>query len=532
MARSIVAPNFVGNRRAQNPSDHAGRCQRAKRLSKPDHQNCRTAWAGPFPDVLTRIVATKLQARWGYPVIVENRPGAANNIGAEAVAKSPPDGYTLLSAPQGPFVIAKHFFRKLGYDPEAFVPVTVLASSAYTLIASPKSPYSTFQELIAYAKAHPDKVTYASAGTGGQPHLIGELLQYASGVRMRHVPYKAGLGQAMTDIIGGHVDLMFDNVSNTLPQIKEGKVKVLATLSETTHPGTARRSGDRGNLSDGRNHRMVRRRCTAEDAAGNRREACRRPSPTRCSFPTLRNGSPATTQSPSVAPPLRPLPSSKRNPRSGDRSLWQTASRRTDAGLAARPMQPSPLQGREPVALRLRQDLMVLVSAAPMSQAVCVAAELRLPDLLAHGPRTVGELAQATGSHAPSLHRLLRALASVGVCEECDDGSFVLGNMGALAANRRAEVVAVLDDLVRPPYVAGLGQVERQRRERQKCAAACRRDGRFRSPGARSEGRCGFQCRHGRSHDGSSPTSGACLRICRHHGGSSMSEAATVRCWR
>jgi tripartite-type tricarboxylate transporter receptor subunit TctC len=192
--------------------------------------------AGPFPDVLTRIVATKLQAHWGYPVIVENRPGAANNIGAEAVAKSPPDGYTLLSAPQGPFVIAKHFFRTLGYDPEAFVPVTILASSAYTLIATPKSPYSTFQEFIAYAKANPDKVTYGSAGTGGQPHLIGELLQYASGIRMRHVPYKAGLGQAMTDLIGGHIDLMFSNVSNTLPHIKEGKVKVLATLSERRIP--------------------------------------------------------------------------------------------------------------------------------------------------------------------------------------------------------------------------------------------------------------------------------------------------------
>ena len=191
---------------------------------------------GPFPDALTRIVAGKLQARWGHPVIVENRPGAANNIGAEAVAKSPPDGYTLLSAPQGPFVIARHFFQKLGYDPAAFVPVTVMASLPYTLVANPKAPYASLQELIAYAKANPDKVTYASAGTGGQPHLIGELLQYASGIRLRHVPYKAGLGQAMTDLIGGHVDLMFDNIGNTLPQIKDGKVKVLATLSEARIP--------------------------------------------------------------------------------------------------------------------------------------------------------------------------------------------------------------------------------------------------------------------------------------------------------
>ena len=177
-----------------------------------------------------------MQARWGQPVIVENRPGAANNIGAEMVAKSPPDGYTLLSAPQGPFVIAQHFFRKLGYDPTAFVPVTVMASLPYTLVANPKAPYSSFSELIAYAKANPDKVTYASAGIGGQPHLIGELLQYVSGIRLRHVPYQSGLGHAMTDVIGGHVDVMFDNVGNTLPQIKEGKVKVLATLSETRIP--------------------------------------------------------------------------------------------------------------------------------------------------------------------------------------------------------------------------------------------------------------------------------------------------------
>jgi len=190
---------------------------------------------GPFPDAMTRIIAGKLQARWGHPVIVENRPGASNNIGAEAVAKSQPDGYTLLSAPQGPIVIAQHFFRNLGYDPNAFVPVTVMAKLPYTLIANPKTPFSSLKELVAYAKANPDKITYASAGTGGQPHLIGELLQFTAGIRIRHVPYK-GLAPAMTDLIGGHVDLMFDNVGNALPQIREGKVKVLATLSETRIP--------------------------------------------------------------------------------------------------------------------------------------------------------------------------------------------------------------------------------------------------------------------------------------------------------
>jgi tripartite-type tricarboxylate transporter receptor subunit TctC len=191
--------------------------------------------AGVFPDVITRIIAAKLQARYGHPVVVENRPGAANNLGAEAVAKSPPDGYTLMSAPQGPFVIAQHFFRNLRYDPTAFVPVTVLAKLPYTLIANPKTPYSTLPEFVAYAKAHPDTITYGSAGTGGQPHLIGAMLQSAAGIRMRHVPYN-GLAPAMTDVIGGRIDVMFDTVGNSLAHLRDGKVKVLAALSEGRIP--------------------------------------------------------------------------------------------------------------------------------------------------------------------------------------------------------------------------------------------------------------------------------------------------------
>src|SRR5262245_54335096 len=190
---------------------------------------------GPFPDALSRIIAGKLAERWGQPVIVENRPGAANNIGAEAVAKSPPDGYTLLSAPQGPLAIAQHYYRQLGYDPTAFVPVTVMAKVPYSLVANPKVPATSLPELVAYARANPGKLTYASAGAGGQPHLVGEMLQYAAGIRMVHVPYN-GLAPAMTDLIAGHVDLMFDNIANTLPQIRAGKVKVLGTLSEGRIP--------------------------------------------------------------------------------------------------------------------------------------------------------------------------------------------------------------------------------------------------------------------------------------------------------
>jgi len=187
---------------------------------------------GPVADALPRLLAEKLSARWGQPVIVENRPGAALNLGAEAVAKATPDGHTLLATPPSPLAINQSFFPKLGYDPGAFVPVSIFASLPYVLVANPKIPVSTLPELIAYAKANPNKINFASGGTGGGPHLTGEMLNIAASIRTVHVPYP-GLGPAMTDLLAGHVDMLVDNLGNVLPRVREGKLKALGVGSET-----------------------------------------------------------------------------------------------------------------------------------------------------------------------------------------------------------------------------------------------------------------------------------------------------------
>jgi tripartite-type tricarboxylate transporter receptor subunit TctC len=184
---------------------------------------------GASVDILPRIVADKLAARWGQPVIVENRLGGALNIGAEAVAKAEPDGYTLLATPPPPLAINQNLYPKLGFDPNAFVPVTVVAAISNVLVANPAVPFSTIRGLIAFAKANPGKLTYASSGVGSTPHLAMELLKIQAGIEIVHVPYK---GLLPTDLLAGHVDLMFNNLGNTLPQIKSGALKVLAVGSE------------------------------------------------------------------------------------------------------------------------------------------------------------------------------------------------------------------------------------------------------------------------------------------------------------
>jgi tripartite-type tricarboxylate transporter receptor subunit TctC len=190
---------------------------------------------GPIADTLPRLIADKLTMRWGQPVIIENRPGAAQNLGAEAVARAAPDGYTLLATPQGPLVISQHFYPALGFDPTAFVPVTIMATLPYTLVAHPSLGASTLGELIALAKANADKITYASPGTGSPPHLAGEMLKSMAGVRMVHVPYK-GAGPAATDLLAGRINVMFDNLANTLQHIRSGRLRVLAVGSETRIP--------------------------------------------------------------------------------------------------------------------------------------------------------------------------------------------------------------------------------------------------------------------------------------------------------
>jgi tripartite-type tricarboxylate transporter receptor subunit TctC len=191
---------------------------------------------GPFADALPRLIANKLSARWRQPIIVENKAGFASNLGAAFVARANPDGYTLLATPPGPLVVSQHLYPKLDFDPTQFVPVSVMAELPYTLVVNPKVlSVSNLQQLIALAKASPGKLTFASAGIGSPPHLTAEMLMSAAAIRMSHVPYK-GLAPAMTDLLAGNVDLMFDNLANTLPQIKSGRLRAIAVSDKKRIP--------------------------------------------------------------------------------------------------------------------------------------------------------------------------------------------------------------------------------------------------------------------------------------------------------
>ena len=185
---------------------------------------------GGAPDIVARVIAGPLSKRIGQTVIVENRPGAGERIGAEYVANAQPDGRTLLLAPPGSLVLAPFLFSDLKYDPQAFAPVGVLTSGHLVLLARNDLGVSTAEQLVHRAKEAPGKLTYASPGIGTPPHLTGEMFQLATGIRAVHVPYK-GLAPALADLLAGHVDFMFDNLGNSLANIKAGRVKALAVAS-------------------------------------------------------------------------------------------------------------------------------------------------------------------------------------------------------------------------------------------------------------------------------------------------------------
>ncbi len=182
--------------------------------------------AGGTADVLPRIIGEKLSQKWGQPVVVENRAGAGGNIGAEAVAVAEGDGYTLLASPPGPIAINQSLYKRLAFDPSAFVPVSVIAAVPNVLVVNPKVPASTVQELIAYAKSNPGKLNYASQGNGTTSHLTASMFQTLAGIKLVHVPYK-GTAPALTDLLAGQVDMMFDNLGSSLAHIRSGKLKVL-----------------------------------------------------------------------------------------------------------------------------------------------------------------------------------------------------------------------------------------------------------------------------------------------------------------
>jgi tripartite-type tricarboxylate transporter receptor subunit TctC len=187
--------------------------------------------AGGTTDILARAVAQKLSAAWGRQMIVDNRPGAGGNIGSDLVAKSAPDGYTLLMGTVGTHAINPSLYKNMPYDHvKDFAPVILVAGVPNVLVVNPSLPVHSVPELIAYAKANPGKLNFASSGNGTSIHLSGELFKAMTGVEMTHVPYK-GSAPALTDLIGGQVQLMFDNLPSSLPFIKAGKLRALAVTS-------------------------------------------------------------------------------------------------------------------------------------------------------------------------------------------------------------------------------------------------------------------------------------------------------------
>ncbi|MBI2960866.1 MAG: tripartite tricarboxylate transporter substrate binding protein [Betaproteobacteria bacterium] len=190
---------------------------------------------GGGPDVFARMLVERLADKWGQPVIVENRVGAAGNIGLEAASKAAPDGYTLVFAHQPPLVINKSLYKKLSYDPDAFAPISVVVAVPMVAVVHPKVPVQNVQQLIDYAKANPDRLNYASAGSGSTPHLAVEFFKSRTGARIVHVPYK-GNAPAVGDLLGGQVDLMMLDLGSVLQHIRSGKLRGLAVLTERRNP--------------------------------------------------------------------------------------------------------------------------------------------------------------------------------------------------------------------------------------------------------------------------------------------------------
>jgi tripartite-type tricarboxylate transporter receptor subunit TctC len=191
--------------------------------------------AGGAPDIVARIIAGPLSAKLGQTVLVENKAGAGERIGAEFVAHAAPDGHTLLLAPPGSLVLAHSLFSDLRYDPGAFAPVGVLTSGTLVLLAREDLDISTVKQLVEKAKEVPGKLTYASPGVGTPPHLAGEMFRLAADIEVTHVPYK-GLAPALAELLAGRIDFMFDNLGNSLANIKAGRVRALAVASDTRVP--------------------------------------------------------------------------------------------------------------------------------------------------------------------------------------------------------------------------------------------------------------------------------------------------------
>jgi tripartite-type tricarboxylate transporter receptor subunit TctC len=207
--------------------------------------------AGGAVDAFARVLTQQLSEMWGQQVVVDNRPGASTMIGAEQVAKSPPDGYTLLLTAELTLVIVPHLYEKIPYDPlRDFAPVVALVSATQALVANPSLPVKTVKDLVALAKAKPGQLTFGSFGNGSTGHLNMEVLQAMTGARFNHIPYN-GAGPAMNDVIGGHIDFMLAALSIVKGNVQAGKLRMIGvgsnhrssefpdvpTISESGAPG-------------------------------------------------------------------------------------------------------------------------------------------------------------------------------------------------------------------------------------------------------------------------------------------------------
>ncbi len=195
----------------------------------------------PFPpgntmDIMARLIGPKISERLGQNVIVDNRAGGAGQLGLEFAARAAPDGYTLVGGQGGNLVVAPHTYKKIPYDPlKDFAPIALSSTNFLALVVHPSVPFRSVKDLITYAKANPNKVTFGSNGEGGFPHMTIELLRVMGGFTYVHVPYK-GSAQIATDLIGGHIDAAIDGITGLTPHIRSGKLRLLAITNPTRVP--------------------------------------------------------------------------------------------------------------------------------------------------------------------------------------------------------------------------------------------------------------------------------------------------------
>ncbi len=191
--------------------------------------------AGGGTDIVARLLGAKLSDSWGQPVVIDNRPGGATVIGSDLVAKSPPDGYTLLIS-TGNFTVNPAMFPRLPFDTTRdFIAVSMLATAPNVLVVHPSLPVKKVRELIAFARSHPRQINYGSSGNGGTGHLSMEMLKQMAGVDLVHIPYKGG-GPALNAVLSGEVSVLFNNMIATMPHISSGRLRALGVTTKTRSP--------------------------------------------------------------------------------------------------------------------------------------------------------------------------------------------------------------------------------------------------------------------------------------------------------